>query len=241
MKKIAIISDIHGNMPALQAVLQDIEHRKIETVYCLGDLIGKGPSGDIVTDLIQERCEKVVRGNWDEFISMTTDVEPLKWHQEKLGSDRLKYLSSLPITIEFVMSGKYIRLFHASPRSIYERIQSWDDQEVRSSLFTNSELCINENEADVVGYGDIHNAYIQHFQGKTLFNVGSVGNPLEITQASYVILEGSYDVSTPSPLSIQFVRVPYDIELSIQHAIEAEMPLLKEYISELRTDIPGSK
>lgn len=235
MTKIAIISDIHGNLPALESVLHDIADRNIETMYCLGDLIGKGPSGDQVVDLISQNCDQVVQGNWDDFISKPTNDEALQWHQEKLGSERLAYLSSLPFSVEFMMSGKYIRLFHASPRSLYERIQPWDDYEARMSLFSSSNLCINPIEADVVIYGDIHNAYMQHLQNKTLINTGSVGNPLEITQASYVILDGSYDDPSPAPFSVQFIRVPYDIELSIQQAVDAEMPLLNEYANELRT------
>ncbi|WP_020615533.1 metallophosphoesterase family protein [Paenibacillus daejeonensis] len=237
MKRIALISDIHGNLPALQAVLDDIAEREIESIYCLGDLIGKGPSGHLVVDLIAKTCEKVIRGNWDEFISKPTEEEALLWHQQQLGPERLAYLASLPFSIEFVMSGKKIRLFHASPRSLYERIHPWNDRETLLSLFQSSNECESDVEADVVGYGDIHNAYIQHFEGKTLFNVGSVGNPLEITQASYVILEGHYGETKESAVSVQFVRVPYSIQRSIDQAIEADMPLLNEYIQELRTGV----
>jgi protein phosphatase len=102
-------------------------------------------------------------------------------------------------------------------------------------LFNSSDYCEEDVMADVVGYGDIHNAFIQNFNGKTLFNVGSVGNPLEITQSSYAILEGEYNGLYPSPFSVQLVRVPYDIELAVRQAIEAEMPDLEPYIVELRT------
>jgi hypothetical protein len=135
------------------------------------------------------------------------------------------------------MSGKFIRLFHASPRSLYERIFPSDDREKRLSLFESSERCHEERTADVAGYGDIHSAYSQNFDGKILFNVGSVGNPLDLTQASYVVMEGEYGSFTPSTLNIQFVRVPYDIEWAIQRAEEADMPSLQPYIQELRTGV----
>ncbi len=76
---------------------------------------------------------------------------------------------------------------------------------------------------------------MQHFTGKTLFNVGSVGNPLEIPQASYAILEGERDSEAAAPFSIQLVRVPYDNERAVQDAVDAGMPDLDNYIREIRT------
>lgn len=235
MDKIAVISDIHGNIPALEAVLEDIRIRGVETIYCLGDLIGKGPDGDAAVDLIRENCKQIVKGNWDDFIHRETKEEALKWHQRKLGPERLSDLAELPFSIEFFMSGKYIRLFHASPRSVYERIQPWDELEKRLSLLEGSAMCVSDRVADVAGYGDIHNAYMQHLDGKTLFNTGSVGNPLDLPQASYVILEGQYGSRTSAAFNIQFVRVPYDIERAVQDAVESGMPLLDHYAEELRT------
>ncbi|MFC1820508.1 metallophosphoesterase family protein, partial [Thermodesulfobacteriota bacterium] len=88
---------------------------------------------------------------------------------------------------------------------------------------------------DVVGYGDIHRTYIMSYQDKTLFNVGSVGNPLDLTQASYAILEGKYDSRTDGIFSMFLVRVPYDIELAIKQAEDEDMPDLESYANELRT------
>lgn len=235
MATIAVISDIHGNIPALRAVLNDIDRRGAERIFCLGDLVGKGPDGDIAVDLIRSRCDLVIKGNWDDFIGNETDHPVLKWHQNKLGAERLQYLSSLACTIEFKMSGKRIRLFHASPRSVYERIQPWDDKEKQLSMFESSDLCETREEADVAGYGDIHNAFIHHLDGKILFNTGSVGNPLELCAASYCILEGELGSEDCAPLNIQFVRVPYDIEQAVRDALQSGMPSPEGYIVELRT------
>ncbi|UQZ36258.1 metallophosphatase family protein [Paenibacillus sp. PK3_47] len=235
MEQIAIISDIHGNLTALQAVLADIRSRNISRIFCLGDIVGKGPSSDLAVDLVRTHCEKVVRGNWDEFITGTDELDMIKWHRSLLGEERLDYLASLPFCIEFRMSGKLIRLFHASPRSVNERIQPWDDYGSRLSLFESSVMCGEPLPADVAGYGDIHNAYLQHLEGKVLLNAGSVGNPLDLTQASYVILEGEYGSGTAAPLNIQFVRVPYDIELAVSQAEASGMPDMVPYIRELRT------
>lgn len=235
MEQIALISDIHGNITALTAVLEDIKQRGITRIFCLGDIVGKGPNSDLALDIIKRNCEISVMGNWDDLMNQEVEFEMALWNQKLLGKDRLDYLGTLPFSIEFMMSGKYVRFFHASPRSVYERVQPWDEYEKRMSLFDYSELCQVQRPADIVGYGDIHNAYIQHLEGKTLFNVGSVGNPLDLTLASYVIMQGEYEGLTTAPLNIQFVRVPYDIELAIQQAIDANMPATEPYIRELRT------
>ncbi|WP_138494710.1 metallophosphoesterase family protein [Paenibacillus pinistramenti] len=236
MDRIAVISDIHGNMPALKAVLKDIGDRGITRIFCLGDLVGKGPHPDLAVDLVREKCEIIVAGNWDEFIREPSQFEAVTWSQAILGPERMAYLESLPFCIEFMMSGRLVRLFHASPRSLYERIYPWDEEEKRKSLLEPSEHGIIPKTADVAGYGDIHTAFLQHLEGgKTLFNAGSVGNSLDMIQASYVIMEGIYGQAEPAPFGLQFVRVPYDVEQSIREAEERGMPLIEPYAVELRT------
>jgi predicted phosphodiesterase len=235
MTKIAILSDLHGNLPALEAVLDDIDSRGIEEIYCLGDLVGKGPSSDLVVDLIRRRSRHTIRGNWDQFLPQPTDSETLLWHQRLLGEERLDYLRALPFSIEFRLSGRYVRLFHASPRSVFERVQPWDDYREKLSLFEASDLSVEPAAADIAGYGDIHNAYMQHMDGRLLFNAGSVGNPLDTTQASYVILEGDLGELKKTRFDLTFARIPYDIEQAVRQAEESGMPELAPYVRELRT------
>jgi putative phosphoesterase len=235
MERIAIISDIHGNMPALEAVLEDIESRGIERIICLGDLAGKGPSSAEVVDKIKEKCEAVVRGNWDYYMTDVHNNEALNWHQNKLGHERLKYMKELPTYKEFYMSGKLIRLCHASPNDIFHRVYISTDKSQRMKLFAPTTTL--DLEADVVGYGDIHTAHIDHFGSKTIFNVGSVGNPLDMTQASYGIIEGNMGDKKLSPFTISIVRVPYDINLAVEQAELAEMPDINQYIKELKTAV----
>jgi putative phosphoesterase len=239
MDRIAVISDLHGNLPACEAVLEDIASRGISRVCCLSDLIGKGPSPCEVLDAVRQHCEVVVRGNWDELIGIKPDDLNFSWQAERLGTERVQYLAQLPFHHDFRMSGRRIRLVHASPQSVYHRVQPWDEPEKRLAMFDT--LAEESGKVafapDVVGYGDVHNAFIQHFQGKTLFNVGSVGNPLDVTQASYCILEGDSGEERTTPFSIHFVRVPYDIELAVKQAEQADVPSLPYYIRELRTGI----
>ena len=235
MERIAVISDIHGNMPALEAVLNDIKKRNIERIFCLGDLAGKGPSSAETVDKIKRHCEVVIKGNWDYYLTEQENNEGLLWHQKRLGVERLKYMKELPIYKEFYISGKLLRLCHASPNDLFHRVYLSTEQSQRVKLF-GATPTINA-EADVVGYGDIHGAHIDNFDGKTLFNVGSVGNPLDITQASYGIIEGKLDDKNKWPFTISLVRVPYDIELAINHAELTDMPERQEYINELKTGI----
>lgn len=235
MDQIAVISDIHGNIPALEAILRDIHRRNIKPIYCLGDLVGKGPNSELAVDMCRAVCALTIRGNWDEFILTQKDNPMVQWHQQRLGSERLEYLAQLPYTIEFVMSGKSVRLFHASQQGIYARVHMNDTLEKHTAMFANTEFTGYDFAPNVVGYGDIHAAYIKSFENRILFNAGSVGNPLDVTQAAYAILEGSYGNDTPSPFSVQLIRVPYDIEQAIRQAEEVQMPDLQPYRDELRT------
>jgi protein phosphatase len=135
------------------------------------------------------------------------------------------------------LSGRLVRLYHASAQSVYHRVQPWHSLEERLAMFANTEFTggMGAAEPDVVGYGDVHNAFLQHLNGRVLFNVGSVGNPLDITQAAYAIIEGEPESETQRPFSVQLVRVPYDIELAISLAEELAMPSLEAYAKELRT------
>ncbi|WP_370639643.1 metallophosphoesterase [Allobranchiibius sp. GilTou73] len=89
----------------------------------------------------------------------------------------------------------------------------------------------------VVGYGDIHDAYLSVRDGRTLFNVGSVGNALDEPIPSYAVLEGAVGSDVPGPFGLQFVRVPYDVEAEIQVAVDAGMPGLSFWATELRTGV----
>jgi protein phosphatase len=159
----------------------------------------------------------------------------LLWYQQRLGPERLDYLRRLPQTIEFWMSGRRVRLFHASQESVYYRVHMDDPRDKLLAMFTNTEFTGHTFVPDVVGYGDIHRAYVMNFHQQTLFNVGSVGNPLDMTQASYAIVEGTYDSQQAATFAVHLIRVPYDIELAIQQAAAEHMPELEAYANELRT------
>ncbi|GAB6108193.1 metallophosphoesterase family protein [Fusibacter bizertensis] len=247
MEKIAIISDIHGNLTALNAVFEDIQKRAIDRIICLGDLAGKGPHSAEAIDLVKEKCEIVVKGNWDFFMTEVNDSDVISWHRNKIGKMREAYLRALPMYAEFYISGKLIRLCHASPQDVFNRVHKWTPDQMRLTLFEATPTL--NLESDIVGYGDIHGAYVDSIGEKIIFNVGSVGNPLDFNLASYGIIEGdiesvdcfeqhgSKNPDNLSSIAIAIVRVPYDIEQAVMEAVSVDMPELEEYIIELRTAV----
>ena len=232
MERIAIISDIHGNITALIEVLKDIEKRNIKTIYCLGDIIGKGVHPSECLQLIREKCQIILRGNCDEFLCSSIEgyegieKERRIWNQSMLTSEEKDYLLTLPYCHEFYMSGSLIRLFHSTPYKTDGMITNLDSFERKRDLFLPSENTLSSNIADIVIYGHTHLQYMDKIYNRTIVNVGSVGNaidvvrnndldanPKETTQANYLIIEGYLDSKEyNSSLTFQFVRVPYDIE-----------------------------
>ena len=241
--KIAVISDIHGNLPALEAVLNDIKKRAIDKIICLGDIVGKGPSSKETIDICRKECDIVIKGNWDDalykayvdFNQGYTDAVSTNalWYINSMDPHHLEYLGALPHCAEFYISGKLARLFHAHPKN-FNRYYQDSPIEQRLELFDFSEFAEVKKPADIAVYADIHATYMQVLHGKYLINVGSVGNPLDTTQAPYVMFEGD-DGNTN--FGIQFMRVTYDIEKAVANAREANSPDLDGYITELRNAV----
>lgn len=251
LDRIAVISDVHGNVTALRAVLADIEARGITRIFNLGDVVGKGPRGSEAVKLTRERCEVTVRGNWDAFIAREAalPVGHGQWTRDELSPGALAWLAALPSTFELVMSGHRIRLFHASQTSEFVRVRFRHSRDEFRGMFTNTEFTGEFRAAgaedgatpDVVGYGDIHGAYLKVYEGLTLFNAGAVGNHLDAPSAPYVILEGVTDSVVPASFSVNFVRVPYDIQAEISHAREVGLPDIDAYALELLEGIYRSR
>ena len=198
--RIAVLSDVHGNLTAFDAVLADIDARGITTIVNLGDVAGKGPRGSAAIARSRERCALTVRGNWDDFLPVSADHHDpaIRWWHDELTADDRSWLSALPLSHDLQIAGRNVRLFHASATSVYTRVHFHHTDEEFAAMFATTELTGDGPEPTVVLYGDVHDAYVETYRGRTLVNVGSVGNPLDETTASYVILEGDRrDVRPP--------------------------------------------
>lgn len=237
--RIAIISDIHGNLEALKSTLQDIEKRNIDKIICLGDTIAKGVHPKECLKLVKEKCEVVIQGNTDRYFSIEhknikelseKEQKRIKWNQSLITKEDRKYLLNLPFCYEFYMSGSLVRLFHATPIVNNKAILNVDNIETKYQMFLPSENTCTQKVADVVIYGHIHHPYMDKIYNKTLINVGSVGNSfdairndnkdssvLETTKSNYLIVEGEYGLQEyTSDISFQFVKVPYNIEKELE-------------------------
>ena len=261
MDKIAIISDVHGNITALKAVINDIESRHIDKIFCLGDSVLKSCNSDLVIDLLREKCAVIIKGNCDEAITRPDIPKGKFWTRDLIGEDRASFIYNLPISYEFYLSGYLIRLFHASPfgldyvfnpmfsnkNTIYSATEIHNGLE----LFENTEF-IGKTKVDpipdIVGYGHIHTPNIFRIGNKTIFNPGSIGMPIEMlndnpsdktnqfsTVASYIILEGNYESKVLSSISFNLVRLPYNIEEEIKLLEKSTLPSKNRVIAELRS------
>ena len=219
-KKIALISDIHGNLPALQAVLADIAQRNIRTIYCLGDIVGKGPSSPECLSLCREACQLILAGNWELLLAQGS----ASWWGRQLGRETLQSFHYLPRQHSFMLGGKHILLYHGRP--LTPLVEPYGSLESKEAIFSH----FSEENPDWIGYGDTHRSYIQALSGKVLFNTGSVGNSLGIPMACYTILE-----ETLYGPSVETIYLPYDREQAIALGFAADLPFADGYAQELRT------
>ena len=255
MDKIAIISDIHGNLEALKVVLKDIKERNIEKIFCLGDIVAKGTHQEECVNLVRENCNVILKGNCDDYFTSKIDRETkpeielkrIDWINSKLSDESKNFLKSLPYSFEFYLSGRLVRLFHATPNKINGFVGNIDTIDRLYSLFLPSKNTISNKKADVVVYGHIHTPFIQRIYNRTIINSGSVGNAIDVfrneekdadvrntTLANYVILSGKYDSKDINEkISFEIVSVPYDIEKELKE--NEDNIEMESYEEELRS------
>ena len=234
MDRIAIISDIHGNLEALKSVLDDIKERNINRIFCLGDIIAKGTHQQECVDLVKEKCEVIIKGNCDEYFTSDIDlstktpseINRITWNKNKLNDETKKYLNNLPYCYEFYMSGRLVRLVHAHPEKIDKFAGNIDKIDRLYELFLPSSNTISNEKADVLIYGHIHTPYVQKIYNRMIINTGSVGNAIDVfrndekdgnvkntTVANYLIISGNFDSKNiDEKISYELVSVPYDID-----------------------------
>ncbi len=229
MASVALISDIHGNRWALEAVLADIAERGADAVYSLGDLVGYGPDPNGVIDLLREGEIPSLLGNYDEGVGWETgdcgcffpDEEARKigdasyaFTVSTVTEDRKAYLRSLPRELHIGLADKRVHLVHGSPRRINEYLLKDRDER------TYRRLAEAESD-DVLAFGHTHDPWFRWYQDKLFVNVGSVGRPKDgDPRAMYVVLESAPSAS----IAVEIRRVAYDVEAAVEAIIAAGLP-----------------
>lgn len=209
--RIAIISDIHSNLSALEAVLSKIDEMKVDTIHCLGDIVGYGPFPNECVELVRTRCLYTVKGNHDSGLLGETPTDhfnqygrtAIKWTQKKITEPNLEFLRALPDK----GVDNAITLVHSSPKEPSEWIylMTWAQAEENFAAFS-TELCFIGHTHVPVVIGE--DSSINNYQpGKRhIINVGSVGQPrdgnpdsafgvLDLDEKSYTLVRVSYDIS----------------------------------------------
>ena len=224
---IAILSDIHGNLPALEAVLDDVKRRRPDRVYCLGDLVGYGAFPNEVIDRILAETIPTIMGNYDDGVGFDREdcgcayrdpgeqergQRSLMWTRAHTTPEHKQFLQSLHPNVRFTSDGQRVLLVHGSPRKMNEYL--FEDRPLSSF-----ERLAASSDADVIVFGHTHKPYTKRVNHVWFVNAGSVGKPKDGDwRACYALLT----LDRPDP--VEFVRVEYDIERITQAIRATELP-----------------
>jgi diadenosine tetraphosphatase ApaH/serine/threonine PP2A family protein phosphatase len=234
--RVAAISDIHANLPALEAVLEALDEAGLEEIWCLGDVLGYGAEPDACAALIRKHCAISLVGNHDLAVLGALDIASfseaaavaVEWTQAKVSEDTLAFLRELEPEGE----RQGIGLFHASPRDpVWEYVlsseqadQGMDASSQRLSLIGHSHVALFFNRAEqgsrdeTRGAQASDGALLDLGSGEWLINPGSVGQPRDgDPRASWLEL----DTEAGTAL---FHRVPYEIERAAASIVAAGLP-----------------
>jgi putative phosphoesterase len=216
----AVFSDVHGNLPALEATLEDMGRKGISAVICLGDLVGYGPFPNEVVALIRERGIPTIMGNYDQGIGYSTGdcgcayrteeqrlegAISLKWTEEVVTAETRAFLRSLEDRFIVETPWGEILAVHGSPRRINEYLFEDRPESTMARL-------ARDNPYRAILFGHTHIPYVRQVKGMTFVNVGSAGRPKDGDwRACYALIDPSVSPKEGA-LAVEFLRVPYDYE-----------------------------
>jgi putative phosphoesterase len=214
MTRIAVITDVHANLPALEATFAKIEKLGVDTIYCGGDLVGYGPYPSEVCAAIDARAIPTIYGNYDYAIARDIPdcgcayVTPhdraigqlsVEWtlaHTDRRAKD---FMRELPFDLHFELGGKRVRLVHGSPRKVNEYL--FEDKPARTF-----ERIAALAECDVLVFGHTHKPWVHEYGGVLFVNCGAVGKSKDgDARASFAMLEGAVE-----GVSVSIERAAYD-------------------------------
>jgi putative phosphoesterase len=235
--RIGLISDIHGNLFALEAALAELDTEKLDDLICLGDVAALGPEPGAVLARLQALGCPVVMGNMDEWLLSPPEPDTadeldqalIRWHAAQLTDAERAYIRAFPATIERSLGAERTLLcFHGSPRSYHDVIVPTTPDDALNEMFGGTHAAI------LVG-GHTHLQMMRHYGDACLINVGSVGLPgvgaaaqhnHHVRWAEYAVIEAEGD-----RLDISLRRTPLDIKRMLARSSAMPAPVIEWWVT----------
>ena len=243
--KYALISDVHSNLPALEAVLADIDRREdVEAIYHLGDLVGYAPWPNETVSLLRERRIPGIAGNYDSTVA--TDYKhcgckadsprgeelshlSYEWTRAHISPQTKRVLGELPFRMDLRPMGGHksrplLILVHGTPtlNTLY-----WTEDRPDSFALKMARTAA-AREGDLISFGHTHKPWHREVEGIHFLNTGSVGKHKDGDwRAGYVLVEADERIE-----SVEFVRVEYDLERAVEGILGSDLP--DEFADQLR-------
>jgi len=217
-EEFAFVSDIHSNLEALNAVLDEVGDRPL---YCLGDMVGYGASPNQVIDLLKERRATVVIGNHD-YAALTGTPSGFNsraavavvWNSRQLTDVNRRYLAELPRSLTLELAGERVYMTHGSPD---DNIGEYVYSSTHSDMF---DYWLRKLSVKAIALGHTHIPFVWSERRGTVFNPGSVGQPRDgDSKACYAVLSVG-----GGRVEVEHRRVEYDVGASAKKIIEAGLP-----------------
>jgi putative phosphoesterase len=225
---VAVITDIHGNLPALQAALRRIDELDIQRAFCGGDLVGYGPHPNEVCALLAEREIPTIYGNYDYAIAREEEdcgcayVTPhdrelgqrsVQWTLAHTSTDSKRFMRGLPFDLRFPVGSVEVHLVHGSPRKVNEYL--FEDKPAR--LY---ERLAAAESGPVLVFGHTHKPWAHEYGGVLFVNCGSVGKPKDgDARGAFAVLSAAGDT-----VDVRIERVAYDAQAVAAEVRRAGLP-----------------
>ncbi len=230
-ERVAVITDIHANLPALEAALRRVDELAPDAVFCGGDLVGYAPHPNEVCALIESRGIPTIYGNYDYAIGRELEDCGCAYrdrHERELGDRSVAwtlghtspepktFLRGLPFDLTFEMGDRRVRLVHGSPRKVNEYLFEPPDKPAR--LY---ERLAASAEADVLVFGHTHKPWVHEYGGVLFVNCGSVGKPKDgDPRGAFALLE----LDAQGRVRVSIERVGYDAEAVAREIASSGLP-----------------
>ncbi len=227
--RIAILSDIHGNLVGLDACLSDLEHQGgADVVIAAGDHCLDGPKPKKVLQRLTEIGAQCIRGNTDRYIASESldgfealEASQIEWNRRDLGEKWIEWLRALPATIR-LCDGELL-VVHANPSNDEEQL--WPDADDATL-----ERLIGDERAAVIAFGHLHLPYVRTWRGQLLVNVASAGIPKDgDPRAAYALL-----TRRPGGWQVKHRRVDFDVKKVATQIADSGIPGSDQLIATLR-------